>query len=93
MNESAKNSTQDEVSDTTEDETNEENKNNGEFNWSDIDFEEMYNDNDQMKKIVEYDEECRNSKFVVIETPIEPPEQEEPSGAKRDEQLYALDYL
>ena len=83
------------VNDSTEDETDneEENPNDGEFNWSNIDFEEMYNDEKQMKKIVEYDEECRNSKFVVIETPIDPPEQEEPSGAKRDEQLYALDYL
>lgn len=92
LNESAKNSTQDEVSDTTEVETDEEeNKNNGEFNWSDIDFEEMYNDKDQMKKINEYDEECRNSKFVIVETPIHPPN--ESSDEDNEEKLYALGFL
>ena len=76
MNESAKNSTKDEVSEGPEDETDneEECKNNGEFNWSDIDFEEMYNDREQMKKLIEYDEECKNSKFVVVETAIESPD-------------------
>ena len=93
LNESTKNSTQHEVSDTTEDETDneEENKNNGEFNWSDVDFEEMYNDKEQMKKLMEYDEECWNSKFVVVETPIDPPD--ETSDEDNEEQLYALGFL
>ena len=45
-----------------------------------------------MKKLMEYDVECRNSKFVVVETPIDPPE-ETTSDAKYEEQLYALDYF
>ena len=80
-NESTKISDQNEVNDeSTEDETDEEEiENNGEFNWSYIDFEEMYNDENQMKKIMEYDEECRNSKFLVVETPIASPDQIETS--------------
>ena len=93
LNESAKNSTKDEVSESTEDETDneEECKNNGEFNWSDIDFEEMYNDREQMKKLMEYDEECKNSKFVIVETPIHPPN--ESSDEDNEEKLYALGFL
>ena len=81
------------VNDSTEDETDneEENPNDGEFNWSNIDFEEMYNDKDQMKKIMEYDEECRNSKFVIVETPIHPPN--ESSDEDNEEKLYALGFL
>ena len=41
MNDSTKNSTQYEVNESTEDKTDDEEENDGEFNWSDIDFEEM----------------------------------------------------
>ena len=50
-----------------------------------------YNDKDQMKKIMEYDEECRNSKFVIVETPIHPPN--ESSDEDNEEKLYALGFL
>ena len=40
------------VEETDNDE--EEIENNGEFNWSDVDSEEMYNDENQMKKKLLY---------------------------------------